>query len=172
MLRNIFSHRSTPTIPPTYLSARDVLFILGCHAGEGQTETRKLKNEWGQATCSFRNQVDGRMFEMELVADLDGAEYKTQVLAEFLGGDVLDIKSIVFDNEPERLRNPEEIYCVLNYIGNKVSAFYPSVTGFPFPHENKGELSKLGRFLMRIMPNPKRRIHSTRSVRTAIREGS
>ena len=155
VLRNIFSSNAENSIPPTHLIERDVLFILGCSAREGDTETKEVgdKESSRYATYTFKNKLDGKTLELEIYSRFGDKEYKTHILSEQVHEGVLDIKSIVFDNEEETLRNPKEIYSVLNWIGNQTRWIF--FGNMPAIHENKGEFGKIGRFMTRHLPKPK-----------------
>ncbi|HTK85708.1 MAG TPA: hypothetical protein VL625_11560 [Patescibacteria group bacterium] len=155
-LGHIFNREAKPRVPQTYLREADVLFILGCWARDGETEEHTAGNpESGPyARYEFRNNVAGDgMVELEIKSrHPDGAEYASHVRARQIAPGTLDMESIVFDNEPEKLRNAKEIYDVLNWLGNQVR--WIANNHLPAIHENKGRFSPLGRFMTRIMPKP------------------
>lgn len=155
-LDTIFNREAKPPIPQTHLREVDVLFILGCRARDGETEEHTAGNpESGPyARYEFRNNVAGDgMFELEISSrGPDGAEYASRVTAQKIAPGTLDMKSIVFDNEPEKLRNAKEIYDVLNWMGNQVR--WIANNHLPAIHENKGRFSAIGRFMTRILPKP------------------
>jgi hypothetical protein len=159
LLGSLFSRHARPAIPPSHLREGDVLFVLGCKTAKGATESKTVGDPAGSgpyATFTFRNGLDaeGKTFELDIVSrQPDGQEYKSSVRAERIGPGVLDIKSIVFDNEPEVPRHPKEIYSVLNALGKQERSIF--FGHLPAIHEDKGEFSKFGRFMTRHLPSPK-----------------
>lgn len=156
-LRHIFNREAKPKIPQTYLRESDVLFILGCDVPHGGKITDGVGDpdspDEPYASYTFQNCVDGKTFELGITSrQEDGQIYNSYVRAERVAPGVLDIKAIVFDNEPETLRNAKEIYSVLNYLGNQVRSIF--LWGLPAIHENKGEFSRFGRFMTRLLPQP------------------
>ncbi len=134
-------------VPQTLLAARDVNFILACDPEMPEQQT--IHDAFGNSAsyaCAARN---GGGLDYRSTIRLNGQEYKTSVQADFRDG-AYDIKSIVFDNHPEKLTNWKEIYSVLNYAGNQERAI--SFGQIPAPHENTGRFSPFGRFLTRTMP--------------------
>ena len=156
MLRFIFGDKSKkPDIPANHLRANDVLFILGCKAAEGETETRRKAAPDGRyASYTFKNMVDGKTFELHAEICDGKQKWETRLFAEQVRPGTLAVKELVFDNKPERLSNPKEIYSVLNYIGNNHvrGLFFGSI---PRPHIEKGTFGRVGRFMTRIGPRPK-----------------
>lgn len=156
MIRKFFNKSANPPIPQNHLRLKDVLFVLGCAAQIGATETSELGDPKGEnyAAYTFSNLVNGKTFSLEAFIRHQGRDYKTEVRAEIVSPGVLEIKSIIFDNKPEKLDNAKEIYSVLNYIGNchVRSVFF---RGMPKPHdEKKGPFTRLGRFMTRHLPKP------------------
>lgn len=153
MLKKLFGDSAARQIPPNRLNTGDVTFILGAPA-RGTSETR----EWGNpaenyASYTISNMVDGKTFTLDATIRRDGQEYKTELRAEWYADTAMTITSLTFDNKKEELTNPKEIYAVLNYIGmNHVRGV--AFRGVPHPHEEKGDFSKFGRFLTRMMPKP------------------
>lgn len=141
------------SIPQTYLDASDVALVLGCF--HDKTETREVKDEQNRAAFRCKNLVNDKTFELEITSSFNGNAYRTYVLAERIGGDTLEMKSIIFDNEPEKLRNAKEIYSVLNFIGAaQVRAISMNGGSMPRIHENKGQFSPIGRLITRWLPAP------------------
>lgn len=153
MLKKLFGDKAARQIPPNRLNTGDVSFILGAPA-RGTSETK----EWGNpaenyATYTINNMVDGKTFTLDATIRRNGQEYKTELRAEWYADTAMTITSLTFDNKKEELTNPKEIYAVLNYIGmNHVRGV--AFRGVPHPHEEKGDFSKFGRFLTRMMPKP------------------
>ncbi|MBL8712499.1 MAG: hypothetical protein JNM12_06325 [Alphaproteobacteria bacterium] len=153
MLKKLFGDSAARQIPPNRLNTSDVTFILGAPA-RGTSETR----EWGNpaqnyATYTINNMVDGKTFTLDATIRRDGREYKTELRAEWYADTAMTITSLVFDNKKEELKNPKEIYDVLNYIGNNHvrGVFFRNV---PSPHEETGKFSKFGRLMTRLLPKP------------------
>ena len=153
MLKKLFADKAARAIPPNRLNTYDVSAILGAPP-VGQTETR----EWGNpkedyATYTISNMVDGKTFALDATIRKGGQEYKTELRAEWYADSAMTLTSLIFDNKKEALTNPKEIYDVLNYIGmNHVRGV--TFRGVPKPHEEKGQFSKFGRFMTRLMPKP------------------
>jgi|GEM_PF-7022540 len=156
MLRFIFGDRSNkPDIPANHLRTGDVLFILGCNAAAGETETcRKAASDGRYASYTFKNLVDGKTFELHAEIGNGLQKWETRLIAEQIRPGTLAVKELVFDNKPERLTNPKEIYSVLHYIGNNHvrGLFFGSI---PQPHPEKGPFGAFGRFMTRTLPKPK-----------------
>lgn len=149
-------------IPQTHLNATDVSFILHCRPKAGEPAVSTFNDQAGnhvKSVCRTGDDGTGLVFKMEY--HRDGKDYKTEVIAETLSPQVYKIKSILFDNQPETLRNAKEIYSVLNYISNQQSSFAnPAVANkhVPYPHENSGDFSALGRLITRLAPKPSRQM--------------
>lgn len=160
MLSSLFRTAATvalqPKEPPqNHLDVSDVRFLTGCFIPTGEMQTRQVvKSPDVHAEYIFKNQVENGVFELEINSRFKDEEYKTHVVAEYLGPDVLEMKSIVFDNQPEDLDNAKEIYSVLDYIGNQVR--FITFGSMPAIHNNKGRFSTWGRFKTRHSPKPRR----------------
>ena len=156
MLDFLFNSNATPPIPPTHLDEDDVLLTLRCEVPYGETMTDGVGDPGSDqpyAQYTFRNFPDGKTFELAITSrQEDGKIYNSYVRGERVDSGVLDIKAIVFDNEPEDLRNAKEIYSVLDALGDQVRDIF--LWNLPTIHENKGEFSPLGRFITRHMPMP------------------
>lgn len=154
MLKKLFGDSATRQIPPNRLNTSDVTFILGAPA-RGTSETREWgnKSEGNYATYTINNMVDGKTFTLDATILKNGQEYKTELKAEWYADSAMTLTSLTFDNKKEELKNPKEIYDVLNYIGmNHVRGV--TFRGVPNPHEEKGQFSKFGRFMTRVLPKP------------------
>ena len=154
MLDFLFNHGSNPP-PPVYLDERDVLQTLRCEVPFGATVTDGVGDpdspDQPYAQYTFNNFSDGKIFELAITSrQPDGKIYNSYVKAERVARGALEVKAIVFDNEPEDLRNAKEIYSVLNTIGEQVRDVF--LWELPAIHENKGAFSSLGRFITRHMP--------------------
>ena len=137
------------TIPQTHLNARDVNFVLGCNPA--RPETQSARDAFGNAASySCKPGPDGTGLRYTQDIHFRGKDYHTEIVAESLSPEVYDIKSLIFDNQPEKLRNAKEIYSVINYIGNQERVI--NYRQMPWPHENKGQFSPLGRFVTRHAP--------------------
>jgi hypothetical protein len=153
MLKKLFGDSASRQIPPNRLNTGDVTLILGAPA-RGTSETR----EWGNpaenyATYTISNMVDGKTFTLDATIRRGGQEYKTELRAEWYADSAMTITSLVFDNKKEELKNPKEIYDVLNYIGmNHVRGV--TFRSVPTPHAEKGQFSKFGRLMTRLLPKP------------------
>ncbi len=140
MLDFLFNRRSNPP-PPVYLDERDVLQTLRCEVPYGATVTDGVGDpgspDQPYAQYTFNNFSDGKTFEFALTSrQPDGKTYNSYVKAERVARGALEIKAIVFDNEPEDVHNAKEIYSVLNVIGEQVRDVF--LWELPKIHENKG----------------------------------
>ena len=135
-----------------------MLLTLRCEVPYGETLTDGVGDpqspDQPYAQYTFKNFPDGKTFELSITSrQEDGKIYNSSVKAERVGPGVLDIKAIVFDNEPEDLHNAKEIYSVLNALGEQVRDIF--LWNLPTIHENKGEFGALGRFITRHLPTLK-----------------
>lgn len=78
-------------------------------------------DKWGGSvdyTASLS--ADDIHMEVNCTIHYEGKDYKTCVIAEKLASDpsICEIKSIIFDNEAQKLDSSKEIYRVLNWIWN------------------------------------------------------
>ncbi|HYD18299.1 MAG TPA: hypothetical protein VEF76_07465 [Patescibacteria group bacterium] len=154
MLDKLFKTAAERAIPANRLNYGDVAFVLGAPA-TGTTETKTVGNplKGDYATYTIDNMTDGKTFTLDATISRDWQEYKTSLRAEWYSDTALTVTSLTFDNKPEKLDNPKEIFSVLNYIGvNHVRGVF--FGGLPSPHEEKGDFSKFGRFLTRALPKP------------------
>lgn len=113
-------------------------------------------------TASYRLEKSPDDRAIELLVTLKGADqtFTTALRAEKLRDDNLyEIKSLIFDNKPEKLKHRWEITSVLGFIGrNHLEKICEGKV--PRPHEEKGQFGKVGRFVNRcLMDNPHQMWH-------------
>ena len=154
MLDFMFNRSAAPPIPPTHLDEDDVLLTLRCEVPYGETMTDGVGDPGSgepYARYTFSNFSDGKTFELAITSrQEDGKIYNSHVKAERIAPGVLDIKSVVFDNQPEDLRNAKEIYSVLTALGEQVRDII--LLNPPAIHENKREFgAPCCRFITRHM---------------------
>ncbi len=81
-----------------------------------------------------------------------GAAYKTEMNAVKVGENLYEVRSLEFDNHPERLDSRWEITKVLSHIGRE--QLQKACRGEqPEPHSESGKFGKFRRFLTRWMPD-------------------
>lgn len=149
-LQNIFKRSS---VPQNYLSRRDVQFVLGAHVNTGGVATSQVRDVKGNTAQYTMKELENGAMTLDMVIARDGQEYRTTLTADTVNeGRTYVVKSLVFDNMPERIDNAREIYRVLNYIGNQIRAI--DRKQMPSPHQNKGDLSPFGRFMIRHFSGP------------------
>ncbi len=160
LLKTLFTQNGQPPIPAHRIPQENVFFLLGINLKRGNSETKTIGDPVTSSYASYtiHNGADNwRDFELNLsFRDNAGQPHASTVRAiRSVSPDVLDIKSITLDGQPETLSHPREIMSVLNFIGRQMrSIHYGSIPTAP---ENIGYLTPLGRFITRH--NPQRTAH-------------
>ena len=154
-LKDLFIKSDQPPIPPYRLQQQDVYFLLGIGLKRGDSEAKTVGNpvEGAYASYIVDNGTDHwRDFSLTLAFRDEAGQAHTSLVraVRSVAPDVLDIKSIMLDGQPETLRHTREIFSVLSFIGmQRRSINYGSIPAAP---QNIGYLTPLGRFITRHNP--------------------
>ena len=119
-------------------------------APEGQTVTGKSKA--GDAEFTFDNRSDGKTFSLKIGFRCEGKEYKSEVVAEETATGSYEIKSLVLNNQAEKLKNFKENLAILDMLGDMVYHIDRFKKAPPLQDPNSGVLNPVSRFAIRWMP--------------------
>ncbi len=116
---------------------------------------RRVNGADSSAEYALDKSADGKDINLRVQIQQGGKTYTTAMTAAQVRSDNLyEIKSLVFDNKPEKLGHRWEISSVLGFIGrNHLEKICEGKV--PTPHEERGQFGKIGRFLNRaLLDNP------------------
>ncbi len=117
--------------------------------------SRRVSHTNGNAEYSLEKSADGKSISLNVQIQQGDKTFSTALTAVQVRSDSLyEIKSLMFDNKPEKLGHRWEISAVLGFIGrNHLEKICEGKV--PAPHEERGQFGKIGRFMNRaLLDNP------------------
>lgn len=113
-----------------------------------------------KASYSLSLSADKKELSLDVHLMHDAHTYDSSLRAVKVRDDNLyEIKSLTFDNKPEKLKHRWEITSVIAFLGkNHIAGI--AENNIPAPHRERGQFGKVGRFFNRMLAdNPHTMMH-------------